>query len=320
MKVPNYTDKINVIVVGVGYLGRYHALKYMNMKGVELLGVVDIDPQRAREVALESGTRAFTDMDGIRPLPRAASIASSTTSHYPLVKRLINSGVHIIVEKPMTDNLKAAGELVDLAREKGVILQVGHVERFNPVFKELKNRVSYPGFVEMHRLSPVKKRSLEIDVVFDMMIHDIDILLAFNPGKIVSIDAMGVRVISSSIDIANVRMRFDTGCVANITASRVSDRVMRKVRVFQRDIYISGDLSEQRISIFKRDNKGDGGIPGIAREDIGPFQVDPLSAELSSFIECIRNRRAPIFSGEDALPSLEIALNIKEQIKDKAFA
>jgi predicted dehydrogenase len=241
--------KVRVGVIGVGYLGKYHAEKYSHMNAVELVGVVDIDPLKAQKIAKQVNTRAFAHYDQLFGKVDAVSIAVPTPVHYTVGKAFLNRDVDVLIEKPMTTSIEEADELIKTAEAGELILQVGHLERFNPATVALQDIVNRPLFIEAHRLSVFKDRNTDVSVVLDLMIHDIDLILNFVQAEVKSIHAAGAPVICEHVDIANVRLEFDSGCVANVTASRISAKNERKIRIFQKDAYISVDFANHDITV-----------------------------------------------------------------------
>lgn len=304
-------------VIGVGYLGRFHAQKFAALEGVDLVGVVDADPARAQQVAQEVGTRAFTDY---RPLLDSrvdlVSIAVPTQHHFAAARAFLEAGVHILLEKPVTQTVEEAEKLIELAREKSLVFQVGHLERFNPAVLALKGVLKNPMFIESHRLAPFKPRGTDVNVVLDLMIHDIDIICTLVGSKIKLINSVGVPVLTGEVDIANARLQFDNGCVANVTASRVSRESMRKIRIFQSDAYISIDYQARKTAIYRKG--GDGfpipGLPHVTMEEQSFPESDALLAEIRSFVESVRTGSSPLVSGEDGKRALEIALLINQKL------
>lgn len=308
-------EKIRVAVIGVGYLGKFHAEKYARMKDVELIGVVDIDRSRAEAVAAVYGTSALTDYRDLYGLVDAVSIVVPTEAHFSVGADLLAQEVDVLVEKPMTTNLQQADELIALSESKHRILQIGHLERFNPAVAALKDIVYHPMFIEAHRLSVFKDRCTDVSVVLDLMIHDIDIIMNIAGSGIKSIHAAGAPVICEQADIANVRLEFESGCVANITASRISTKNQRKIRIFQKDAYVSVDFAGREITIIRRDQDQAGSvIPGMDIRQISFSKADALENELAAFIEAVRARKAPAVSGLAGRKALEVALCIMDQI------
>jgi len=307
--------KIRVGVIGVGYLGKFHAEKYCHMKDAQLVGVVDIDKSRVEEVAAALGTCAMTDYRDLFGRVDAVSVVVPTAAHYTVGAAFLNHNVDVLIEKPMTTSLAQADELIKIAESKHRILQIGHLERFNPAVIALKDIVRNPMFIEAHRLSIFKDRSTDVSVVLDLMIHDIDIIMNVVKSEIKSIHAAGVPVICGHADIANVRLEFESGCVANVTASRISIKNQRKIRLFQKDTYVSVDFAGREITIIKRDENHAGGvIPGMDIRQLSFSEADTLEDELASFIEAVSARKIPVVSGYAGRKALEVALSIMDQI------
>jgi predicted dehydrogenase len=307
--------KIRVGVIGVGYLGKFHAKKYSHMKDAELVAVVDIVKSRAENVAASLGTCALTDYRDLLGNVDAVSVVVPTEAHYSVGAAFLNHDVDVLIEKPMTTSLEQADELIEIAESKRRILQIGHLERFNPVVIALKDIVHNPMFIEAHRLSIFKDRSTDVSVVLDLMIHDIDIIINVVKSEIKSIHAAGVPVICEHADIANVRMEFESGCVANVTASRISVKDQRKIRLFQKDTYLSVDFAGREITVIRRDEKHAGGvIPGMDIRQLSISKADVLEDELASFIEAVCTRKTPVVSGYEGRKALVVALSIMDQI------
>ncbi|MGF1678338.1 MAG: Gfo/Idh/MocA family oxidoreductase [Candidatus Methylacidiphilales bacterium] len=297
-------------VIGVGHMGREHARIYSTLAGSEFVGIYDTQPAQARKIAQQYGCTAFDSLADFLRTVEAATIAAPTSEHYRLAQLCLDAGIHVLVEKPLTPTTKEALELVELAGRRGAVLQVGHIERFNPVLKALEDRLTRPRFIEAHRLSPYPGRSLDIGVVMDLMIHDIEIILHLVRSPLATVDAVGVRVLSQSEDIANARLRFENGCVANITTSRISPEKMRKIRVFQDDAYLSLDYQNQEGQIYRK------GPFGISRDSIEVMKGEPLKNQLESFIDCVQRRSDPVVSGLHAAEALRVAALVCEQIGD----
>ncbi len=309
---------VRVGVVGVGYVGQHHARIYSELQGVELVGLVDIDEARLNEVGARHRTVLSRDYRELLGKVDAVSVAVPTLLHYPIAKEFLESGIDVLVEKPIAQSLAQADDLVAIAKAGDRIFQVGHIERFNGAVKALESVVNGPGFIECHRLGPFAPRNTDVDVVLDLMIHDIDIILNLIKLPVTAISAVGVPVISDRVDIANARLQFASGCVANLTASRVSVERVRRVRIFQRDTFISLDYSQQEIAIYHRvPGVEDGaGEPAsrILKEDIFIDKAEPLRVELESFIECVRSRARPVVSGEEGRDALRVASQIVERL------
>jgi predicted dehydrogenase len=309
-------NKLRAAVIGVGYLGRFHAQKYASLEDVDLVGVVDASRERAEEVAAEVGTAAFTDYRQLLDSVDVVSIVVPTQYHYPVAKECLEAGCHILLEKPITQSVEEADHLIRLAEDRGLVFQVGHLERFNPAVLALEGVLKNPLFIESHRLAPFKTRGTDVTVVLDLMIHDIDIILSMVPSAIKLVNSMGVPVLSEEVDIANARLQFENGCVANVTASRVSRDAVRKIRIFQSDAYISIDYQARKISIFRKDDGGVPvpGLPNVSMEEKSFEQSDALLAEIRAFVDAVRNGTAPVVSGEDGKRALELALQINGKL------
>ncbi|MDX9708354.1 MAG: Gfo/Idh/MocA family oxidoreductase [Trichloromonas sp.] len=308
--------KLRAAVIGVGYLGRFHAQKFAMLDDVELVGVVDASAERAAEVAAEVGARAFTDHREVLPLVDMVSVVVPTQHHFEVARDAFEAGCHVLLEKPVTRTVEEADRLVALAREKNRIFQVGHLERFNPAILALRGVINNPRFIESHRLAPFKPRGTDVNVVLDLMIHDIDIILSIVGCPIKTVNSVGVPVLSPEADIANARLQFENGCVANVTASRVSREAMRKVRIFQPDAYISIDYQERKIAIYRK-LAGESmipGLPNITMEQKSFDQSDALLEEVRSFVEVVRTGGRPVVSGEDGRRALEVALQIDTRL------
>ncbi|UCF31682.1 MAG: Gfo/Idh/MocA family oxidoreductase [bacterium] len=312
-------DKLKAAVIGVGYLGRFHAQKYAAMEDVELIGVVDADAARAADVAAELGTAPYEDHRVILDSVDLVSIAVPTTSHFEVARSCLRAGVHILLEKPITRTVAEAESLIEEAKARDLVFQVGHLERFNEAVMALEGAIKNPMFVESHRLAQFRPRGTDVDVVLDLMIHDIDIILSIVPSAVSSVDSVGVPVLSDEVDIANARLRFDNGCVANVTASRVSRETLRKIRIFQPDSYITIDYQTKRISLFRKN--GDGapvpGLPNISMEEKTFESGDTLFAEIRSFVDSVKNGTPPLVSGEDGKRALELAHVITANLTGK---
>lgn len=308
--------KLRAAVIGVGYLGRFHAQKFAALEDVELVGVVDTSAERAAEVAAEVGTRPYTDYRELIERVDLVSIVVPTQHHFTVARDCFEAGCHVLLEKPVTRTVEEADRLIELARRKGCIFQVGHLERFNPAILALQGVIKNPQFIESHRLAPFKPRGTDVNVVLDLMIHDIDIILSIVGHPIKTVNSVGVPVLSEEVDIANARLQFENGCVANVTASRVSREGMRKVRIFQPDAYISIDYQERKISMYRK-REGQSmipGLPNISMEEKSFTQSDALMAEIRSFVDVIKEGSQPVVSGEDGRRALEVALQINTRL------
>ncbi len=303
-------------VIGVGYLGRFHAQKYAMLENVDLVGVADVSRKRAEEVAAEVGTAAFTDYRELLAQVDLVSIVVPTQYHFPVAKECLEAGCHVLLEKPVTQTVAEADELIRMAAERGLVFQVGHLERFNPAIMALKGVLKNPLFIESHRLAPFKTRGTDVNVVLDLMIHDIDIILNMVPSTVKVVNSVGVPVLSNEVDIANARLQFENGCVANVTASRASREAMRKIRIFQSDAYISIDYQERKISIFRKGGEGFPipGLPNVTMEEKSFEQGDALLVEVQAFIDAVRTGSVPPVTGEDGKRALELALQINKKL------
>src|SRR6266576_6606904 len=335
---------VNVAVLGVGSLGKEHARIYADLAAagqVNFAWVYDVSTETARKVAEKYRVRAFASASEAAAAADALSIVTPTRTHFDLAKTLLQLGRHVIVEKPMTGDAAQAAELVQLAQQKNCLLQVGHVERFNPVFKYLETAAPEPRFIETHRLSPYPARSTDIGVVLDLMIHDLDVVLAFVKSPVTSVDAVGIPVLSQTEDIANARLRFANGCIANMTVSRVSPERMRKIRVFSggpATSYISLDYRAQEGFIYRiaRDDEEESSLlkkllhskdttivsefagKRIVREPVPIAKEEPLKLELTDFVRCVRALLTPLVSGESAKRALDLAFEITRQVRNSA--
>ena len=318
---------LRVGVVGVGHLGRFHTRVYSELGACELVGVHDSDAARAAEIAGEYGTTATADLGELLGSVDAVSIATPTVSHHEVASRCLEAGVHVFIEKPIAKTVDEAREIVDLGRERGLVVQVGHIERFNPAVRAAMAVLDAPKFIEVHRLGVFVPRGTDVAVVLDLMIHDIDLILGTVDSDVTSIEAVGIPVLSPSIDIANARLSFADGCVANITASRVSREKVRKIRFFQRDAYVTVDTLKPRAQVFRRKEVSEdrlrqilsgeieGGLGDVVDyEDLPLDSQDSLELELGAFVAAASGRSAPPVSGEDGLRALEVAMEILRQI------
>ena len=304
---------LRTAVIGVGYLGRFHAQKYKELADSTLVGVVDSFAANAHKVASELGVLGMTDYRELFGQVDAVSIVVPTPLHFEIAEAFLEQGVHVLVEKPITETIEQAQRLIDLAKAKQCVLQVGHLERFNPAIQAAAQLMGTPRFIESHRLAPFKQRGTDVSVVLDLMIHDIDLIQELVKKPIVSIDAVGTQVFSQDIDIANARIRFEGGCVANTTASRVSLKQERKMRIFQDDAYLSVDLQQKVLSMVGK--KQDGPVESPSQVEITEQsfeQGDALLAEISSFLNAVREGAAPVVTGEDGLRALSTAIQITQ--------
>jgi len=303
-------------VIGVGYLGKLHAQKIASFDDVVFIGVCDTDRERGKAVAEEFGTSFYENTRKLLREVDAVSIAVPTTAHFRVAREAIRAGVHVLLEKPIAATVREGRTLVREAAERGLVLQIGHLERFNSAVISATSILREPRFIECHRLGMFGGRGMDVDVVLDLMIHDIDLLLSFVRSPVARINAVGVPVISPNVDIANARLTFANGCVANVTASRVSMRKQRKIRIFQEDAYVSMDFVENQIQIYRRVfPKGPGGLPEITGEVLETEKGDALRDEIRSFVDCARTGAAPRVSGEDGLAALEVAFRILRNMR-----
>ncbi|HUQ12095.1 MAG TPA: Gfo/Idh/MocA family oxidoreductase [Steroidobacteraceae bacterium] len=308
-------SKIRAAVIGVGYLGRFHAQKYAQLTDCELAAVVDGREEVRKAVAAETGAQPFADYRELLGKVDAVSVVTPTPAHFEIADAFLRAGAHVLVEKPITETPEQARALITRAASGNRILQVGHLERFNSAVLAAEPHLKAPRFMECHRLAPYKERGTDVNVVLDLMIHDIDLVQSLAGSELVSIDAIGSPVFSGEIDIANARLRFANGCVANTTASRVSLKTERKLRIFEDAAYISLDLQQKILTLIrKREGVPQPGQLPVTIEEANLEQGDALKAEIISFLDCIRNNRRPIVSGEDGLRALETAIRITEQV------
>jgi predicted dehydrogenase len=310
---------MRVAVVGVGHLGSRHARLYAELPDCRLVGVVDIDAARAKAVAETHGVRGVSDLEALIPDIDAASVAVPTLAHREVTVRLLEAGVHVLVEKPIAMSLEQAKEMVALAAACERVLAVGHTERHNPAVEALLSRARDPRFIEVHRLGAFSPRSLDIDVVLDLMIHDIDVVATLVGDEVLSVEGVGVPVLTPRVDIANARLRFSRGCVANITASRVSQEKVRKLRVFERDRYVSLDYQMQE-AVCYRLVPGSGPRPDIRKEELPVKRDEPLRRELEDFLRCAREGSRPKVSGEEGMRALDLALRVVSAIEETSGA
>jgi len=313
-------EKLRVGVVGVGHLGQHHARVYAEIEGCNLVGVVDVDTERGQEIAKRNFTTFYKDYRDLFGKVDAVSIAVPTEHHYRIGLDCLRQGIHLLIEKPMTTTLEEADHLIETATANQSILQIGHTERFNAAVVKLAQIVDKPAFIESNRLSPFPERSTDIDVVLDIMIHDIDIILSVVKSPVKKLDAVGVPVITSKIDIANTRLEFEAGCIANVTASRVSLKRERKLRIFQPEKYISLDYQAQTLNVVELKHPERRHDFPNSRPTIVPYQVkiakqEPLKAELESFVQCVQTRGTPVVSGIDGRNALNVAFSILQTMR-----
>jgi len=300
-KIRTGTQKLRCAVIGVGYMGRFHAEKFAASASAELVTVIDTDPARAKE----------TDYKPWLSKIDAACVAVPTQHHFRVVKDCLEAGVHVLVEKPLSRTLEEADALLELARAKTLVLQVGHLQRFNPAFQALAAQGGRPLFIDIERLAPFKARAADVDVVLDLMIHDLDLVLALARAPIEQVSASGFRVLTGAIDIANARIEFADGCIASVSASRVSQSPVRKLRVFRHDAYVSADLQEQRLRHVRK------GADGIVESEQVFERADELQAQTEAFLQAVRGRGVPLVSGEQGRQALALALQVGSLVEER---
>lgn len=303
-----FMDKVKVGVIGTGHLGSIHAKIYKEIPNCILVGICDTDKKRLETLSKELGVPGYLNHQELFGKVDAVSIATPTKLHYKIAADFLNNKIDSLVEKPFTPTLEEADNLIKIARDNDLILQVGHIERFNSAFTATKKIIKEPKFIECHRLSPFPNRSLDIGAVLDIMIHDIDIILGLVNSPIDKIESVGINVLTHFEDIANARIVFKNGCVANLTASRVSDETMRKIRIFQENTYISLDYKNAEATVYRK------AFLGISKENLPIEKEQPLQKELQAFIDCVVKHQEPLVSGEVAREALKVALEIQEQI------
>jgi predicted dehydrogenase len=310
-------NKLKCAVVGVGYLGRFHAQKFNELPTSELIAVCDLNPDTVDAVANELNVPSIYDYTELFDKVHAVSIAATTNQHYLIAKDFLNHGIHVLIEKPITETVAQANELIDIATKNNAIIQVGHLERFNSARIALNDFLDRPQFIESQRLAPFNPRGTDVNVVLDLMIHDIDIIQSIIESPIKQINAQGAPVLSKFIDIANAHLTFENGCVANVTASRVSFKRERKTRIFQPNSYISIDYQDKKLAVF---NKGNGemfpGIPDIVKHESTFEKSDALLEEIKSFVHCVTHNTKPLVTGLDGLNALDVATKITQTIKN----
>jgi len=308
-------NRLRVAVIGVGYLGRFHALIYSRMPEVALVGVVDSDADRAHSVAAEANCAAFTQAETLLERVDAVSIVIPTRSHLEVAVPFLQRGIHMLLEKPIAATREEGEEIVRLAERSGAILQIGHLERFNAGVMALAQRISSPRYIEAQRMGGFTERATDVDVISDLMIHDIDIILSLTGAPIRQIAAVGTQVLTEHIDIANARLEFTDGAVANVVASRVSDKKIRNIRVFQPSGYISLDFVDQTIGIAYPEKTRNAERPEIVRKRIAVEPVKPLDREIEAFVQCVRTARPPLVDGRAGLAALNVAIKVQSSIR-----
>ncbi|MXY39789.1 MAG: Gfo/Idh/MocA family oxidoreductase [Rhodospirillaceae bacterium] len=305
---------VRVAVVGCGYFGALHAAKFAALEAAELVAVVDIDSAQAEKVAAATGAAASADFEAVLDRAEAVSVVTPTTTHYAIAKRCLEAGKDVLVEKPLCETLEEADELIATAKAGGRILQVGHLERFSPIVRDVKALADRPGYIESTRISQYRGRGTDTSVILDMMVHDIDNIMTLVNSPIDRIDAVGVPVVGPAEDIANARIRFENGCVAAVTASRVSWKIQRTMRVFQRNAYMVADMAENRLVVMNRTGGRDE-PPTFGAEQREYDKTDLIMMECADFLDCVRRRREPVASGESVRDVLAAALTVTDQLR-----
>ena len=306
-------SKVKIAVIGIGYLGEFHAQKYKANKNADLIGIVDTNKQRSEEISNKIGVKSYNDYKSIIDQVDAVSIVVPTNLHYKIAKFFIENKKHVLIEKPFASNTAEARKLKKISEKNKTILQIGHLERFNKAFVELKDKVKNPLFIECNRISPFKIRGTEVDVIMDLMIHDLDIIMSINKSKIKNIQASGISVLTSKTDIANARIVFEDNCVCNLSSSRISDKIERKMRVFQKNSYFSLDYQNSSLDTYKKiKNKN---VLSIEKKEKSFPQNDSLKDEIDSFVKCVKNNKKAVVDASDGLNALTYALKISNLIK-----
>ena len=307
-------SKVKIAVIGIGYLGEFHAQKYKANKDADLIGIVDTNKQRSEEISNKIGVKSYNDYKSIIDQVDAVSIVVPTNLHYKIAKFFIENKKHVLIEKPFASNTAEARKLKKISEKNKTILQIGHLERFNKAFVELKDKVKNPLFIECNRISPFKIRGTEVDVIMDLMIHDLDIIMSINKSKIKNIQASGISVLTSKTDIANARIVFEDNCVCNLSSSRISDKIERKMRVFQKNSYFSLDYQNSSLGTYKKiKNKN---AVSIEKKEKSFPQNDSLKDEIDSFVKCIKNNKKAVVDASDGLNALTYALKISNLKKN----
>ncbi len=308
--------KLKVAVIGVGHLGEFHVQKYKAIPSVELVGVVDVRRDRAKEIGDRYQTPVYFDHHDILDQVDAVSLSVTTEMHFHVAKDILSRGIHMLIEKPITYDLHDADALIDMAKKHRLVFQVGLVERFNPAIVQMERLLSKPVFIEAHRMNLFAKRGLDVDVVLDLMIHDLDIILHIVPSKVARVHATGMAVITDKTDIASVRLVFEDGTAANLTASRVSGKMLRKIRVFQPDAYISADCGKRQVTVIGLDDevRDEDGFPAVTTKKTQYEGFDPLADEINAFVAAVKNGTRAVVTGEDGRNALKVALHIIDQI------
>jgi len=312
-------QKIKTAVIGTGHLGKEHARVYHSIEEAELVAVCDVNETNGRAVAERYGAKFVKDYRDLLGQVEAVSVATPTINHHETACALLESGASVLIEKPISRTLDEADEIIRLAEVKNAVLQVGHIERFNPAFQALQAQLSSPKFFEAHRMGIFSLRSLDIDVVMDLMVHELDIISTLVKSDVVKIEAVGIPILTPKIDLANARLEFANGCIANITASRVAGERLRKLRVFQPNEYYSLDYAEQQVGMFKLvPSKASGALPEIVAQGLEVTKREPLLAEIESFVSAVRSKTAPVVTGAEGRRALALALDVLDKIKAHA--
>ncbi len=308
---------LRTAVIGVGYLGKFHAQKYAEIPGADLVAVVDVDSEARERVAMELGVDAVGDFRKLIGAVDAVSVVVPTPVHFEIAQAFLDSGTHVLVEKPITETLEQAARLIDMARQRSAVLQVGHLERFNPAVRALEPLLHNPRFVESVRIAPYNARGTDVDVVLDLMIHDIDLIQFIAGSPIDRVEAVGAAIITDKPDVANARIRFQSGCIANVTASRTSLKVERKIRIFQQACYFSADLHQKTVSVYRKAERPIGplNLP-ISIEPLECDGDDALRLEIEAFLSAARDGASPMVTGEDGKQALETAMDIIDQVEE----
>jgi len=314
-------EKISAVlrtaVIGVGYLGKFHAQKLVEIPGSQLVAVVDVDDEVRGRVASDLGVDAIEDYRKLIGAVDAVTVVVPTPAHFEVAEAFLASGTHVLVEKPITETVEQATRLIDIARQRNAVLQVGHLERFNPAVRALEPLLHRPRFVESVRIAPYNDRGTDVDVVLDLMIHDIDLIQFIAGSPIERVDAVGAAVITDKPDVANARIRFENGCIANVTASRTSLKVERKIRIFQEACYFSADLHQKAVSVYRKSEGALGplGLP-ISIEQLACDNEDALRLEIEAFLNAVRDDTPPMVTGQDGKQALETAMDIVAQVDE----
>jgi len=311
---------LRAAVIGAGRLGTLHARKYAALDGVTLTHVADIDGDRARKLATETGARALTDYRELAGKVDLVTVASPSLTHREVAGAMLSAGIDVLLEKPMAATLAEARQLADLAKKHARVFQIGHLERFNPAIVRLRSILNNPRFVECDRLAPFTERGTDVDVILDLMVHDLDVILSLTSAEVASVEAVGVAVLTDSIDVANARIRFRNGMIANISASRVAPRRERKIRFFQPDAYISVDYEARRVQIYRKSPAPPGAkFPTISAEQLDLGEGDPLADEIKSFVDSVRTRTTPAVTADDGLRVMQLCEQIRESMSAESL-